>query len=235
MGTLPTRAYRYCEALTTATGYGWWAFPPMDCQLIWDGQDVYWYYDGAPDWMPLSPAAQFPEFSQAFDSAAPAALRGCSPPFLTSVPEPGIVQIWTGLMVRTAPDWSLLIRSPANLPLPGGYTLFEGIVETDCWFGPLFTNLRLTQTHKPVHLRPDFPLLQVQPLPRHAYSEETLGATVVVPDMASMTDRDWTGYQETIAIPTEDPDRPFGAYAVATRKRRQAVCPVSAAAKAQAD
>ena len=119
----------------------------------------------------------FPDFSQTFDDAAPAALRGCAPPFLTALPEPGMVQIWTGLMASTAPGWSMLVRPPANLASPGGYSLYEGIVETDCWFGPLFTNLRLTRTHKPVHLRADFPLLQVQPLPREAYAEQTLNAT----------------------------------------------------------
>jgi hypothetical protein len=168
---------------------------------------------------------QFPGFSKTFDAAAPAALRGCSPPFLTALPEPGFVQIWTGLMARTAPGWSLLVRSPANLATPGGYSLYEGIVETDFWFGPLFTNLRLTRTHKPVHLRADFPLLQVQPLPREAYSEQTLGATAIVPDMASMSDADWNAYQTTIVTPNEDPDRAFGAYAVAARKRRQGACP----------
>lgn len=27
-GTLPVRAYRYCDAVTTAAGFGWWVFPP---------------------------------------------------------------------------------------------------------------------------------------------------------------------------------------------------------------
>jgi hypothetical protein len=224
-GTLPTRAYRYCHAVTTAAAYGWWVFPPMDMQLIWDGHDIFWYFDGAPDWIPLSPSVQFPDFSRAFDEAAPSSLRGCAPPFLTA--ESGIVQIWTGLMVRTAPDWSVLVRSPANLAAPGGYSLYEGIVETDWWFGPLFTNLRLTRTHKPVHLRANIPLLQVQPLPREAYAETTLSATAIVPDMAGMSDEDWSAYQTTIVKPTENPDRPFGAYAVAARKRRQSECPFS--------
>ena len=35
--------------------------------------------------------------------------------------EPGCLQIWTGLMARTAPGWSLLVRPPANLASPGGY------------------------------------------------------------------------------------------------------------------
>ena len=136
-GTLPTRAYRYCDAVTSAAGYGWWVFPPMDLQLIWDGHDLFWHFDGAPDWIPLSPSAQFPDFSRAFDNVAPKTLQGCAPPFLTALPEPGALQIWTGLMARTAEDWSLLIRAPANLPTPGGYSLYEGIVETDRWFGPL--------------------------------------------------------------------------------------------------
>src|SRR5208282_6326398 len=87
---------------------------------------------------------------------------------------------------------------------------FTGIVETDRWFGPLFTNLRLTRTHKPVHLRADFPLLQVQPLPREAYAEQTLNTTDIVPDMSGMSDEDWSEYQATIVTPTENPDRPFG-------------------------
>jgi hypothetical protein len=229
-GTLPTRAYRYCDAVTSAAGYGWWVFAPMDLQLIWDGHDIFWYFDGAPDWMKLSPAAQFPNFAEAFDAAAPAALRGCAPPFLTVLPEAGTVQIWTGLMASTAPNWSLLIRPPANLPLPGGYGLYEGIVETDTWFGPLFTNLRLTRTHKPIHLRADFPLLQVQPLPREAYAEPTLNATEIVPDMSGMREQDWGAYHASIAGPAEDPERPFGAYAVAARRRRQGVCPFGGAA-----
>ncbi|MEA2790279.1 MAG: hypothetical protein QOG73_2685 [Acetobacteraceae bacterium] len=228
-GTLPTRAYRYCDAVTSAAGYGWWVFPPMDLQLIWDGHDLFWYFDGADDWMPLSPSAQFPNFSRTFDDMAPEALRGCAPPFLTALPEPGTVQIWTGLMARTARDWSLLIRPPANLAAPGGYSLYEGIVETDEWFGPLFTNLRLTQTHKPVHLKADFPLLQVQPLPREAYAEHTLSATAIVPNMAAMNDDDWGAYHKTIVTPNEDQDRPFGAYAIAARRRRHASCPHAAA------
>ncbi len=215
--------------MTSAAGYGWWVYPPMDFQLIWNGNDIYWHFEGAPDWLPLSPAAQFPNFSQAFDQAAPAELRGCAPPFLTALPEPGVVQIWTGLMARTAPDWSLLIRPPANLPLPGGYCLYEGIVETDFWFGPLFTNLRLTQTNRPVRLRADFPLLQVQPLPKIAYADQTLGATAIIPDMSVMTDSDWSAYRDTIAAPSLDADRGFGAYAVAVRKRRRASCPFSGA------
>jgi hypothetical protein len=231
-GTLPTRAYRYCEAVTTAAGHGWWFFPPADLQFMWDGHDIFWQCTGGSDWLPLMPAAQFPDFSARFDATAPESLGGCSPPFLTALPEPGTLQIWTGLIARTARDWSLLIRAPANVPSPGGYALYEGIVETDRWFGPLFTNLRFTRSHTPVRLREDFPFAQVQPLPRIAYSEGTLRASSIIADMAQFTADDWAAYQTTIATPNEDPDRAFGTYAVGARRRGRSRCPVAEEARA---
>lgn len=228
-GTLPVRAYRYCEAVTTASGFGWWIFPPTDLQLMWDGHDIFWQCTGWEDWLPLAPAAQFPDFACRFNQSAPAVLTDCSPPFLTALPEPGTVQIWTGLMARTAPEWSLLIRAPANLPSPGGYSMYEGIIESDRWFGPLFTNLRFTRSHAPVRLRSDFPLAQIQPLPRLAYADATLGATTTTAEIASFTAADWADYKATIADPNEIPDRSFGSYAVAARKRSRAACPLESA------
>ena len=229
-GTLPTRAYRYCEAVTAAAGFGWWVFPPTDLQFLWDGHDIFWQCTGWTDWHPLMPAAQFPDFAGRFNKAAPASLEGCSPPLLSALPEAGTLQIWTGLMARTATDWSLLIRAPANLPSPGGFTMYEGIIESDRWFGPLFTNLRFTRTDVPVRLRADFPLAQVQPLPRVAYADSTLSAADTTADMAGFTERDWAEYRTTIAIPNDNPDRNFGCYAVAARKRSNGVCPLEIAA-----
>ncbi len=121
IGTFPTRSYRHCEAIRRATGFGWWVFPPTDLRVLWDGHDIFWHHDSLDDWLPLQPSAQFPWFASRFDDAAPDMLKGCAPPFLTALPEPGLLQIWTGLMARTAPDWSLLVRAPANLPCPPGY------------------------------------------------------------------------------------------------------------------
>jgi hypothetical protein len=226
-GTLPTRAYRYCEAVTSASSFGWWVFPPADVQLLWDGTDIFWHCDGLPDWLPLLPSAQFPGFAAEFDAAAPDCLGGCSPPFLTALPEPGLVQIWTGLMARTAPGWNLLVRAPANLPAPGGVVHYEGIVETDSWTGPLFTNLRLTRTNVPVRLRADYPLVHVQPVHSSACSDAILGGMSLAGELENLPEEVWAGYHATIAEPNEDPNRPFGAYAVAARRRRKGACPVA--------
>jgi hypothetical protein len=229
-GTLPMRAVRYCDAVTTAAGYGWYVFAPMDLSLLWDGADIFWRIGEHGDWMALD-AAQFPDFAARFDAAAPAELRGCAPPFLTALPEPGVVQIWTGLMARTAPGWSLLVRAPANLPLPGGFAMYEGMLESDRWFGPLFTNLRLTRTHVPVRLRAEFPLLQVQPVPRAAYAEETQARMDAAPDLAAFTASDWDDYRRTVVTPNLDPLRPLGQFAATARRRRKSECPFAAAAR----
>lgn len=220
MGTLPMRAVRYCEAVTSATAFGWWLFPPIGIEMLWDGSEIFWRCDDAPDWMPLSPAAQLPDYAAEFDAVAPDALKGCSPPFLTALPEPGTVQLWTGLIARTAPDWHLLVRAPANLAQAGGICLFEGIIETDRWFGPLFTNMRFTRSHMPVRLRDDYPLVQVQPVPRHIYSNETLDQMDITLNASDLTAKDWEAYRATIVEPNSRPNRPFGAYATTARKKR---------------
>jgi hypothetical protein len=227
-GYLPSRAMRYCDALTSATGYGYWVFPPMDIRLLWDGEQIYWSYGEDEGWLPLSGtdsgAVQFPDFTRTFDAMVPEALRGYSPPFLTALPELGAVQIWTGLLAKTRPGWSLSVRTPVNLPPVPGLTAWEGIVETDLWLGPLFNNFRLTRTGFPVHLRAQMPFLQVQPIPQLAYREETL-ASFNCGEPSSLTPADWERLGEVL-LPHPDPDHTVrqGAYAVSVRKRR--MCPI---------
>ena len=218
-GSLPTRAFRYCEPATSAAAFGYYVFPPTNFTLMWDGHNVTWSFQGAGQWMPLT-AVQFPGFREQFDAVAPEEIKEFSPPFLGALQEPGLIQMWTGLVLRTAPGWSSLIRAPANIPRNGGYELFEGIVETDRWFGPLIINLRLTKTDTPIEFRADFPLLQIQPLPRHVYDDATLNNYELVPDLAGLRPEDWDAYYDTVVRPNTQENRPRGQYAAAARKRR---------------
>jgi hypothetical protein len=165
---------------------------------------------------------QFPNYAAAFNESAPEAFHGYSPPFLTALPEPGNVQIWLGLLAKTRPGWSLAIRPPVNLPGIPGLAHWEGIIETDLWFGPLFTNFRLTKTDMPIHIRAREPFIQVQPVPQLAYREETLGA-FTVSEMSDLTSEDWDRLGEVL-LPPPDPMARLGEYAVKVRKRR--LCPV---------
>ena len=76
--------------------------------------------------------------------------------------------------LKSAPGWSLLVRPPVNLPRSQSFECYEGIVETDRWFGPLFVNVRLTATDRPIEINHKKPLFQVQPLIRQTYAGRDL-------------------------------------------------------------
>jgi hypothetical protein len=218
---------RYCDALTSATGYGYWIFPPVDIRLLWDGEQISWSYGEEEEWLPLSGtesgAVQYPDYAATFDQVAPPELQGYSPPFMTAMPEPGGIQIWTGLLAKTRPGWSLAVRAPVNLPTIPGLVTWEGIVETDIWTGPLFSNFRITKTDVPVHIRAYAPFLQVQPVPQLAYREETLSRFDCRP-VSEMSEEDW-GQLGEVLLPDPDQEARQGRYAVTVRKRR--LCPTA--------
>jgi len=225
-GYLPSRAMRYCDALTSATGFGYWIFAPISFRLMWDGEQIFWCLSEDDDWLPLSGtdsgSIQLPNFQETFDSVAPDFLHGYSPPFLTALPELGGVQVWTGLLAKTRPGWSLNVRQPVNLPTPPALTAWEGIVESDIWFGPLFNNFRITQTNVPVIIRAGVPLLQVQPIPQIAYRDDNLQSfSCRTPE--DMEVGDWQRLSKVL-LPNPDWEARQGEYAVTVRKRR--LCPV---------
>jgi hypothetical protein len=229
LGTLPSRGFQYCEALRAASSFGWYVFPPIDFTVQWDGSQIIWTYRGAKAWYPLT-SAQFPGYQAVFDRVAPSRQRGFSPPFLTAVTEPGIIQLWTGLMIESSENWSVLVRPPANLPRNLAFDLYEGIIETDRWFGPLITNIRLIKTDVPIHFNTEIPLIQVQPLHRSTYAEEVSNNFGLVANAAGFSDEAWSRYEQTIVKPNLDPQRPVAAYATSVRRRRKSGCPMAAAA-----
>ncbi len=219
-GSLPTRAFRYCDPVTTASAFGYYVFPPMDFSVVWDGQAMSWTYEGIDEWLPLT-SAQYPNFPAMFDAAAPADIRGFAPPMIAALNEPGILQMWSGFIARTPPGWSLLVRPCANLPQTGGFIPYEGIIETDRWFGPLLSNFRITRTHQPVQFTKDYPILQVQPIPRLVYDEDALNGFATVEGPEDLTEKDWRDFHHTVVRPNIQEDRPRGAYAVTARRRRR--------------
>jgi hypothetical protein len=115
------------------------------------------------------------------------------------------------------------VRPPVNLPAIPGIVAWEGIVETDLWFGPLFTNFRITRTDITVHMRSQIPFIQVQPVPQLAYREEILAA-FACSEASDVSAAEWEQLGQVL-LPHPDPDHSVrqGLYAVTVRKRR--MCP----------
>jgi uncharacterized protein DUF6065 len=216
LGTLPVAAFQYCEAIRTASSFGWYVFPPQDIRLRWDGSEVLWHHED--DWHLLSSVSLGGEFLERWERHAPDDLKDRPPPFLSSLFVPGIVQIWSGFLVSTAADWSVLIRPAANLTQSHGWFCFEGLVETD-HYGPcpLFVNIKLLATDREIVLPATKPLFQVQPLPRAAYIESRRAITR---DLSEMSAENWQGFRGTIrsAEPGAD-DHQTGSYGAAARRR----------------
>jgi Family of unknown function (DUF6065) len=213
LGQLPTRAFRYCEAVRSASAFGSYLYPPIGFRLMLDDGLALFGLDGDGEWFPLHDAVQFPGFSDRFGAAAPARVKGYAPPWLGQTETPAVVQVWSGVIARTRADWSLLIRAPVNVARSQGVEILEGIIETDRWFGPLFSNLRILRPDAPFYFPAHRPLFQVCPIPRAVYGELPFS----IGDPASMTKREWTAYHQTVIAPNRH--RP-GAYAGAVRKRR---------------
>ena len=218
--TSPSAALRYCEAITSASAFGWYVFLPINFKVVWDGHDMLWTYDGVDEWLPLSrDAVQYPNFRATFDESAPPDICGFSPPFLSPSIQPGGLQVWTGYIAKTAPGWSLLVRGVANLPQALSYQMLEGIIETDHWFGPLFDNIRFLKTDVPVEFRTDVPFLQVQPVRKELYTGNAL-QNYAVKGLADLSAENWDAFRQTVVAPNTAEERKRGQYAVSVRKQK---------------
>jgi hypothetical protein len=177
-------------------------FPPLPFSLLFDGAEVAWSCSAFKGYIPLSRAAQYPFLSGKFDQVAPDWAKGFCPPFLSVLREPGVVQIWSGLIARAEPGYNLLVRPPVNLPRSRGYDQYEGVVEADIWFGPLFTNIRLIRTGFPVTFSPADALFMVQPVRREDMSDPSLNSFSVL-DLNEFSEREWAAFRKTVVSRNE--------------------------------
>ncbi|MDM0078827.1 hypothetical protein QTH90_30780 [Variovorax sp. J2P1-59] len=226
LGALPTAAFQYCEAMRSAASFGWYIFPPIDATLRWDGHEAL-YMDDSGRWHPLSSVYLGDEFADYWDEHAPEPMKGWRIPFMSSLFVPGIVQVWSGIFVSTAENWSVLARPLANVDPPSSYMVYEGLVETDQFKPcPLFVNIKLLATDHDIVLSRMKPLFQVQPIHRDCYSEATMASTEAEglrppsDGVAGMSMADWKGLERTTrsvqAIREADG---FGGYGAAVRRR----------------
>lgn len=225
LGTIPTVTYQYCEAVRTASAFGWYVFPATEIRLIFDGSEVL--YADEDEWRVLTSIHLEDEFLDYWDRHAPADQAGRAPPYLTHLLVPGIVQIWSGFFVSTAENWSILIRPPANLHQSRKFVCYDGLIETDRFRpSPLFTNIRLLSTDVEIVIPTTKPLFQIQPIRRECYSDAALESdrlTGFVADSGGrhgMTDEDWEGYRKTTrSVDPGDTTHKSGSYGANVRRR----------------
>jgi hypothetical protein len=216
LGSMPLRAYQHCEPLTAASAFGWYVYPPIDFMLKWDGTEIFWKAAGARRWQPAT-AVVLPGFADLYERSVPSQNALQTPfPFLLARREVGLIQIWPGVLVQTRPGWSTLVRGPANLPRGPAYEVLEGVIETDWWFGPLISTIRLCQTGQPILFSTNRPLFQLQPVQTEIYASKEMDNFQLAEGLASLSNDDWKHLEKTI-----DPhETRSGAYAADVRRSR---------------
>jgi len=217
-GSIPVRAYRYCEALRLGCGWGYWLFPPLTFSVVWDGHQIVWKSLESESWTPLQDSVHFPGFPDDWNSNCPDQFKDYCPPFLTSLPESGFLQVSLGVIAQTKPGWLFYMRGAANMMGTSHAIPMSAMVDSEAYaFGPLFMNFRLTQTNIPITFLADVPLVQLSILPRTLLDEKDK-KSLPLSDMSDWNSDIWTGYDQTIVDPTKRPNRKFGEYAVRARK-----------------
>jgi hypothetical protein len=222
LGTMPASAFQYCEAMRAASSFGWYIFPPMALNLRWTGSETL-IKNADDEWDSLTSVFLDDEFEAEWEAKAPEDMKDWRIPVATQIPIPGIVQIWTGLLVSTIGNWSLLARPIANVVPPRTHSCFEGLIETDRFKPcPLFINIRLQTTERDIVIARETPLFQVQPIPRMAHAEanmrfvEYVGLDRSEGPGYGLSDQDWDGLRRTTrSLGSRDP----GTYGAATRRR----------------
>jgi len=178
-----------------------------------------WQKAGGCQWEPLQDAAHFPGFPESWDVSCPEGFSGMCPPFLTALPEPGLLQVSLGLIATASPGWLLYMRPAANFPSIPYIEGFVGIVDAEAYqFGPIFTNLRLCKTDTAIAFPADRPLVQLSAVPRQLLTADAKlrGATPI--DISGWTSTEWEGYRQTVLDPNSRLDRRYGEYATRARK-----------------
>jgi hypothetical protein len=216
LGSMPLRAYQHCEPLAAASAFGWYVYPPIDFMLQWNGTEIFWKAASAKKWKPTT-AVVLPGFADLYARSVPSESSLETPfPFLLARREVGLIQIWPGVLVQTRPGWSTLVRGPANLPPGPAYEVLEGIIETDWWFGPLISTIRLCRTDQPIVFSASRPLFHLQPVQNELYASKELDRFRLVEGLSALGDDDWKRLEETI----NPHETRSGLYAAKVRRTR---------------
>ncbi|MDR7033999.1 DUF6065 family protein [Mesorhizobium sp. BE184] len=186
----PLRGRKFCAPLNVASSIGWYVYPPLNFHLNWDGRNFFIMFDDSEDWM-LVDQITFPNYAEKFEAIAEARGIHGVPPFLDVFPELGVIQVWTGYMLVTDPQDSIWVRAPINMPGSLEYDVFDGVIDTDWWRGPIIVNLRFHKTDAPVSFKRHRPIGQVFSLPRAFFDQSRNQPFEQHNGLEALTDEDW--------------------------------------------
>lgn len=208
-GSLPVRATQLCPPVTTASGFGWYIFPPLDFAMRWDGQESHFslLVDNEPtEWRSLAGGKNLflsdgmERFGELPDDRRRDIEEMLPPggiPIANADPRgPFRVELQFGLMARTSPGWASLVRSAPNWPY-AGYQVLEGIIDTSWSRSLIPVMVQFTEPQRVVRFYRNVPAAALQVVPEVSYSSATTKAATVTRGASAVPEDIWREHVET--------------------------------------
>ena len=173
-GTANPGGVKWCGPYKFANQFGWWIFPPVDIDICWKGGKNYEYKLIKPytdeDFHLVNSLIKQSDNINTSKWLPP----GGRTKFTWGMVEENVVQVWTGIIFQTPPNWCLQIRSPINFAPNPKYSIMEGILETDWMQYDIWFNIVFNKKNELVQLRKDQfpPLAQVIPIQRDGFDKK---------------------------------------------------------------
>lgn len=157
---------QFCRPYSSANSTGFWIFPPVDLDLMWDGEKCTYHLQEQWPHTEHDIVKSLVKDSDNVDVNKFAPIEGRTKLTLGEV-ENNIVQLWTGCIFKTPPGWCLHVRSPINCETPD-FRIMEGVLETDWMYYDIWLNIVIKTKNKSIKLRKNEwpPIAQIIPIRR---------------------------------------------------------------------
>jgi hypothetical protein len=173
--TADKNGIKWCMPYKIANQTGFWLYPPVDFEITWHGGKDFTYknyenYDDS-DYGIVHSLLRTPEMAKIEKWNVMGDGRS---KFTYGIVEAGVVQVYTGCIFKTPPNWCMQIRSPINFPERQPYFVMEAILETDWMQYDIWINLVFTQKFKPLRFTPSdtTPIAQLVPIHRQSFTSD---------------------------------------------------------------
>lgn len=164
---------KWCMPYKLVNSHGFWLYPPCDIEIVWHGGRDFTY-----KFLSEYSADEYANIASLLRAVDIKDLeKWCSfekgrTKFTFGEVEEGVVQMYTGCIFQTNPNWCMQIRSPVNFPIRSQVSVMEAILETDWLQYDIWINLVFSQQKKPLILRRDdyIPIAQLVPIHRKSFT-----------------------------------------------------------------
>jgi len=167
-GTANPEGVKWCHPYSTANQYGFWLYPPIDFEIYnKDKLSVNCLEQYTDEDLHTIKGLVRPNDNVDPDKWCSA---GGRTKFTVGAVEENVIQIWTGLILKTPKDWGLLIRSPINFEKKP-YHVMEAFLETDWLQYDIWINLVCDEKQEKITITKKDPIAHIIPVHKESVSD----------------------------------------------------------------